>query len=392
MEEEYNHHESAEQDAYEPPFERPIGLTQDLEKQRVGFRRPVILTIVFILGAVSLYAYTAKMSSLGAKKQAKEEEPRPATRLSLDELDALPRDYSEIKYRDIEPEVRAAPAQEVYQTVQAPISNEREKLMAKLRRSSFAVKVASKSSRSSSLGRGAGSGIPGSSVAGLNPRDEDNRQDEKLAFLERVSSRATHINDNLHNAQSLYQLQAGTLVPAILVTSINTSLPGKIKIQVVEDVRDSINGEHILIPKLSEGIGEVDSRVAFGQERILGVIERFILPNGQSISIGRMPLVDPNGEAGLSADVDNHYDKLFTGVLLGSAIGAGAQVAEGNTSVLNPTYGQLATQGAAKNINRTTDRITNRYLNIQPTLTKSAGEKLSVFLTMDVTLQPYEGR
>jgi type IV secretory pathway VirB10-like protein len=103
-----------------------------------------------------------------------------------------------------------------------------------------------------------------------------------------------------------------------------------------------------------------------------------------------MPGVDLSGYAGLSGRVNNHSLRLLTGVVLGSVLGALAQIAEGNTNSIDPTFGQLATQGAAKNINQAGQEITRKNLNIQPTLEILPGFRFNVLVTKDIVLEPYE--
>lgn len=115
-----------------------------------------------------------------------------------------------------------------------------------------------------------------------------------------------------------------------------------------------------------------------------------MFPNGRSISIEGMPGVDMSGHAGLSDKVNNHYVKLLTGVVLGSFLGAGAQIAEGGTSAADPTFGQLAAEGVAKNINEAGQQITRKNLSIQPTIEITPGLRFNVFVTKDIVLEPYE--
>jgi type IV secretion system protein TrbI len=116
------------------------------------------------------------------------------------------------------------------------------------------------------------------------------------------------------------------------------------------------------------------------------------MPNGHSISLEGMPGVDMSGYSGLSDRVNNHYVKLLTGVLLGSVLGAGAQVATGGqgTAFNAPSFSQLAVSGGAQNLNQAGQQITQRNLNLQPTIEIRPGLKLNVFVTKDMILKPYK--
>jgi type IV secretion system protein TrbI len=227
-------------------------------------------------------------------------------------------------------------------------------------------------------------GLPSSSA-----RDEDNRQDDKFNFLSQERDGATMLNSTLRSQVSKYQLMAGSVLPGVLLTGINSDLPGQILGQLSQNVFDSRDGKYLLLPQGTKIIGEYDSRVTYGQDRVLIVWTRLILPNGKSVSLAGMPGVDLSGYAGLTDEVDHHYVQLLTGVVFGSVLGAGAQMARGSNRSIDPTFGQLALEGTAQNINQAGQQITRKNLNIQPTIKISPGHRFSVFVTKDMVLEPY---
>lgn len=221
--------------------------------------------------------------------------------------------------------------------------------------------------------------------------DDQNMQDEKREFLGEKRKDDPYVTTTLLKPISPFEIKAGTIFPSTLLTGINSDLPGQITAQVSENVYDTVTGQYLLIPQGTRIIGEYDSKVAFGQERVLIVWSRLILPNGNSISLEGMPGVDLSGYAGLKDRVNNHYWKLITGVVLGSIIGASAQVAVGGQGSPNvpPSFGQLAVSGAAQNLNQAGQRITERNLNVQPTIEIAPGMKVNVFATKDLIMRPY---
>lgn len=238
---------------------------------------------------------------------------------------------------------------------------------------------------------------PGAGTSGALPvtqrntaRDDDNRQDDKGEFLNTKRKDSPYLKSSLIRPASPYQVMAGTIIPGVLLTGINSDLPGQIVGQVSQNVFDTVNGNHLLIPQGTRVIGEYDSRVAYGQERVLIVWTRLIMPDGSSISLEGMPGVDLSGYAGLTDRVNNHYLRLLGGVVMGSLLGAAAQMAEGSTQSVNPSFGQLALQGAAQNTNQAGQQLTRKNLNIQPTLEIRPGYRFNVFVTKDVILQPYK--
>src|SRR5262249_3055341 len=132
----------------------------------------------------------------------------------------------------------------------------------------------------------------------------------------------------LKNPQSPYVIQAGTFIPGILITGINSDLPGQIIGQVRSNVYDSIQGRYLLIPQGSKLIGIYDAKIIYGQERVLVAWQRLILPNGQSMELSDMAGVDNSGYAGLTDHVNAHYGKLVSAAILMSVLGAGVQFSE----------------------------------------------------------------
>jgi type IV secretion system protein TrbI len=225
-----------------------------------------------------------------------------------------------------------------------------------------------------------------------NPGEDDqNRQGEKKSFTKENRDDFPYLKTTLLTPLSKYEVKAGSIIPGVLLTGIYSDLPGQITAQVRENVYDTVSGRYLLIPQGTRLIGEYDSKISYGQERVLVVWTRIIMPNGNSIGLEGMPGVDLSGYAGVSGGVNNHYGKLITGVILGSVIGAGAQVATGGQGAPNvpPSFGQLAVSGAATNINQAGQQITQKNLNLQPTLEISPGQKINVFLTKDMILKPY---
>jgi len=185
---------------------------------------------------------------------------------------------------------------------------------------------------------------------------------------------------------------AGTLISAVLLTGINSDLPGMITAQVAETIYDTVTGKHVLIPQGSTLIGEYDSRITYGQERVLFVWTRVRFPNGSSISLEGMPGTDLSGFSGVRDKVDNHWWKLAQGVVLGSLLGAAAQESYGGgVSAANPSLSQLAAAGAAQNINSAGQQIVQKDLQVQPTLVVRPGQRVAVFVTKDIELAPYRG-
>ena len=213
-----------------------------------------------------------------------------------------------------------------------------------------------------------------------------NMQDRKAAFLNASTDKRTVSADRLEAKASPYVVQAGTVIPAALITGIRSDLPGQITAQVTEAVYDSPTGKYLLIPQGAKLIGQYDSSVAFGQSRVLLVWTRIIMPDGGSIVLERQPGADTQGYAGIEDEVDNHWGMLFKAAVLSTLLSVGA---ESGTSQDENNLVQAIRSGASNSISQTGQQIVQRQLNIQPTLTIRPGFPVRVIVTRDLVLAPY---
>ena len=211
-------------------------------------------------------------------------------------------------------------------------------------------------------------------------------QDHKLAFLNGNVDRRTTSPDRVQPVASPYVLQAGSVIPAALITGLRSDLPGEVTAQVTEDVYDSPTGKVLLIPQGARLIGQYDAQVAFGQSRALLVWNRLIMPNGRSIVLERQPGTDPEGYAGLEDEVDNHWGMLFKAAILSTLLSVGSEAgANNNESALV----QALRQGSSQGFSQVGEQVVGRSLNVQPTITIRPGFPVRVLVTHDLVLEPY---
>jgi type IV secretion system protein VirB10 len=217
-----------------------------------------------------------------------------------------------------------------------------------------------------------------------------NGQGEKRQFA--AASRADdYLGNPERPAISPWEVKAGTVIPAALVTAINSDLPGEVIAQVTEPVYDHVTGRTVLIPQGSRLIGQYDSQVAYGQSRALIAWNRIIMPDGRSINIGSMTGADLTGASGLEDRTDAHFWQLAKGIMLSTVFSVGAASAQdaGARSsgglVINSTA-----SGVANEAQQVGQRVTERDLNRQPTIRVRAGWPLRVIVNKDMILAPYQ--
>ncbi|MEJ6011135.1 TrbI/VirB10 family protein [Novosphingobium aquae] len=209
-----------------------------------------------------------------------------------------------------------------------------------------------------------------------------NEAGRKQAFLERASDRRTVSAERLSGLASPAILQAGSVIPAALITGIRSDLPGLVTAQVTQNVYDSPTGRILLIPQGSRLIGEYDAEVSFGQSRVLLAWNRLILPDGRSIVLERQPGVDPRGFAGLQDGTDYHWGGVLKAALVSTLLGIGSELGSGSDGELT----RAIRRGTQDSVNRAGEQVVSRELGVRPTLTIRPGAPVRVLVTHDLVL------
>ncbi|WP_426265057.1 TrbI/VirB10 family protein [Sphingomonas sp. PWP1-2] len=233
-----------------------------------------------------------------------------------------------------------------------------------------------------------GPGAGGAPTA-ASPQAEDtaqNGQAAKRAFMKAGTDRPAASANRLEGPASPNILQAGSVIAAALITGIRSDLPGQITAQVTQNVYDSPTGRILLIPQGSKLVGEYDSKVSFGQNRVLLAWDRLILPDGRSLALDRLPGADASGFAGLQDGTNYHWGGIAKAALLSTALGIGSQAGSNG----NDDLARAIRQGTSDTINQAGQQIVRRQLNVQPTLTIRPGYPLRVIVTRDLVLAPVE--
>lgn len=203
------------------------------------------------------------------------------------------------------------------------------------------------------------------------------------AFLDRRAEQRTTSARSLVPSPSTAVLQAGSMIPAALITGIRSDQPGLVTAQVTENVYDSVSGRRLLIPQGARLIGDYASDVGFGQRRVLLAWNRLILPDGRSIVLERQPAADPSGYAGLEDGVDYHWGGVVKAAFVSALLGVGSELGSGGDSDLV----RALRRGSQDSVNRAGEQIVARELDIRPTLTIRPGYPVRVLVTRDIVME-----
>ncbi|ACS79751.1 TrbI/VirB10 family protein [Maridesulfovibrio salexigens] len=226
---------------------------------------------------------------------------------------------------------------------------------------------------------------------------EGNDQKDKEAFL---NSRAAKDGswqlpyERVPGKQ--FELKTGSVIAGIMITGINSDLPGQIIGQVSQNIYDTATGQYMLIPQGARMIGVYDSRVAAGQTRVLVAWNRIIFPDGSSITLGIMPGTDVGGYAGYSGDVDNHYLRIFGSSAIMSLISGGMAFAmdsfnKGSSSSDNPSLQDELGSALSSQLGQSTLSLLQNNMAIKPAISTAPGKRFNMVVTKDIVFaRPYK--
>jgi type IV secretion system protein VirB10 len=208
----------------------------------------------------------------------------------------------------------------------------------------------------------------------------------KQVFVEKAGPAEIRNAHQLEGPRSPYQLMAGSIIAASLITGLDSDLPGQVIAQVTEPVYDTATGAYLLIPQGARLIGAYDSVVAFGQTRALLVWQRLILPDGYSIQLDNLPATDAAGYAGLADKVDFHTWQMLKGVGLSTLLGVGTEISFGDDESDLVRAIRQSTQQSASQAGQ---QVVSKQLDVQPTLRVRPGWPLRVIVHKDLILRPW---
>jgi type IV secretion system protein VirB10 len=242
-----------------------------------------------------------------------------------------------------------------------------------------------------------GTSVP--SLEGIAPQSSagddlsiQNGQSHKEGFLNARIDQAIYSPQRVQTPRSPHQLMAGSVIAAALITGLNSDLPGQVVAQVTEDVYDTVTGRFLLVPQGTRLIGKYDSHIAYGQERLLLIWTRLVMPDGSSIVLDNLSASDTQGYAGLEDGVDYHTWRLLKGVVLSSLLGISSELAANNGTQSNNRIIVGLRDSVNNTANEAGQRIVSKDLALQPTLTVRPGYPVRILVNRDIVLRPYVNR
>tara|TARA_B110001454_G_scaffold181313_1_gene175330 strand:- start:4394 stop:5857 length:1464 start_codon:yes stop_codon:yes gene_type:complete len=231
--------------------------------------------------------------------------------------------------------------------------------------------------------------ITPASLAGLN---DPNGQMSKRTFASQGNTDSGYLENSVSAPIAPGEVKRGSLIPSVMITGVNSDLPGRLIAQVSEHVYDSTTGKHLLIPQGTKLFGRYDSSVSYGQNRVLVVWTDLIFPNGFTLNLGGMSGSDQGGYAGFRDRKNSHTGKVFGAAILTSLLGTGVRYASGSSNqTLNGgiRVEDAAQQEFSQGFGRVATRVIDKGLDLQPTLTIRPGYRFNIIVEKDIVLPDY---
>jgi type IV secretion system protein VirB10 len=225
----------------------------------------------------------------------------------------------------------------------------------------------------------------GQAAQGGSSYAQQNDQNNKLSFFQAG-------RENAGNGYWLspYSLWQGSIFTATLTSNINTDLPGECTAMVTKNVYSSLDGKYLLIPQNSRLLGSYNSSISYAQSRVQVAWHTLIRPDGYYINLGNMQATDPRGAAGLPAFVNEHPEKYLEAIALISALNIINTELGYTTQSTTNQYVQNVMANTQEVMNTLGNKIIDRAMDIQPTLTIKSGTIINIVTNNNIILPPMQ--
>ena len=193
---------------------------------------------------------------------------------------------------------------------------------------------------------------------------------------------------------SVFTLQAGTVIPATLLSGIDSRLTGDVVAQVRQDVYDSRTGRHLIFPQGSKLIG----KLAKSKGRRVGVtFTRVILPDGSNVNLPEQNAADNAGYPGMKDKYDTHDADFWRGSFVGlvtalMADGIDEAMDNKNRYVYNSSNNnnEYIRSNVSDYMSKLSDRLTERASKTEePNVRIRPGYQFNVFINQDLNVYQY---
>ena len=194
----------------------------------------------------------------------------------------------------------------------------------------------------------------------------------------------------------MFTVQTGFVLPATLISGVNSDLAGQLIAQVSHNVYDTPTGKYLLIPQGTKLVGQYSANVQYGQERVLVAWQRLVFPDGRTLDLGSMPGADVSGYSGFEDQVNNHLWRLYRDAFLLSGIVGLVAYNQNKINERNSNNSSAANASSAfsealgQELGSTSTKLIEKNMSISPTIEIRPGYRFNVVVTKDLVFdRPY---
>lgn len=186
-------------------------------------------------------------------------------------------------------------------------------------------------------------------------------------------------------------ITADKMFPALLMTAVNSLLPGKV-VAMIEDNIYGSHGKQILIPKGSTAIGTYAPIKKIGEERLAIQWVRILTPLGVNINLSNSLSADQMGRSGTVGELDNRYLERYGLPLAITTVSNalsyvamdGTQTTATNTAENETSLKNEVIRDYKNDIGRVSDQVLKEQLNIKPQINIQAGTRIFISPILDI--------
>lgn len=192
-------------------------------------------------------------------------------------------------------------------------------------------------------------------------------------------------------------IHQGTPLPAVLVSRVDTRVPGPITAVISRNVYDSRTHRVLLIPQGSKLVGSYATNVTPGVDRIAVSFSRLILPNGDAFDLPSIPSVGLDGTAGVEGNYKSNFWRAVGPSVLVAILGQAADRAiakelEATDSTVPGVGGTYqAPSVLQQTMPKVNEAILQRYAGAQPYFVIPPGQEIRVVVTRDIEVPATRG-
>lgn len=195
----------------------------------------------------------------------------------------------------------------------------------------------------------------------------------------------------VNSGSGTFRLGAGTVIPCILDTAMDTTISGFLRCHLDRDIY-SDTGAVVLLDAGTVVMGEYLASLKQGQERIGVIWSRARTPKGITVKLDS-PGTDPVGRAGMDGEVETFFWSRYGAAVMFSLLqdaGAFARAyatylatngGSNSNGAANPSVIGVNTQSASE---QTVGSTLRNSANIAPVLKKNQGERVDIFVRNDL--------